>query len=97
MRRTVRTADRPEHEILGRVLREARESAGLTQRELAKRLDRTQAYVWKIETGIQHIDIATLFDLADFLGTSVEELVKRLTVEVSSLQRKQEISRGART
>jgi transcriptional regulator with XRE-family HTH domain len=49
---------------LGGLLRELRESQGLSQRELAKKLDRTQAFVWKVEQGIQHLDIPTLMDMA---------------------------------
>ncbi len=82
MRKTVRSVDRPEHEILGRILKEAREDAGLTQRELAKNLDRSQAFVWKVETGFQHIDIPTLFDLATIVGKSPEAIISQLRSEL---------------
>lgn len=82
MRRTVRSVDRPEHELLGRIIREAREEAGLTQRDLAKKLGRAQAFVWKVETGFQHIDIPTLFDLASFVGKTPEELISKLRSEL---------------
>lgn len=82
MRRTVRSADRPEHEILGRILREAREAAGLTQRDLAKHLGRTQAFVWKVETGKQHIDVPTLLDMARLINTAADELIRSLQREL---------------
>lgn len=78
MRRTVRSAAREEHAILGGLLRELREAQGLSQRELAKRLDRTQAFVWKVEQGIQHLDIPTLIDLARTLETSASSLLLKL-------------------
>ena len=78
MRRTVRTAARPEHVILGTILRERRESLQLSQRDVAKILDRTQAYVWKVEQGIQHIDLPTLMDFADLLGVRASELVRQV-------------------
>jgi transcriptional regulator with XRE-family HTH domain len=78
LRRTVRSAAREEHAILGGLLRELRESQGLSQRELAKKLDRTQAFVWKVEQGIQHLDIPTLIDLARVLGESASGLISRL-------------------
>lgn len=64
--------------MLGGLLRELRESQGLSQRELAKRMDRTQAFVWKVEQGIQHLDIPTLIDLATVLGTSASSLLGKL-------------------
>jgi transcriptional regulator with XRE-family HTH domain len=66
------------HELLGKILKEAREEAGLTQRELAAMLDRSQAFVWKIEKGIQHIDIPTLLDVAKCTNQSPEKVLKRL-------------------
>ena len=60
---------------MGGLLRELRESQGLSQRELAKRLDRTQAFVWKVEQGIQHLDIPTLIDLAQCLDTRASHLI----------------------
>lgn len=63
---------------MGGLLRELRESQGLSQRELAKKLDRTQAFVWKVEQGIQHLDIPTLIDLAKTLGTTASSLLERI-------------------
>lgn len=81
MRRTVRSDARPEHVVLGRLLRELREGAGLTQRDLAERIGRTHAFVWKVETGMQHVDLATLFDLAGALESDAVELVRRVRQE----------------
>lgn len=38
-------------------LRKAREDAGLTQRELAQKLERSYSYVAKLETGYSRMDI----------------------------------------
>ncbi|MBL8048942.1 MAG: helix-turn-helix transcriptional regulator [Chthonomonas sp.] len=57
-------------------LRELRESRGLSQRELARKLDRTQAFVWKVEQGIQHLDIPTLIDMTRVLGTTASGLLQ---------------------
>lgn len=53
----------------------------MTQRELASRLGRTHAYVWKVESGMQHVDVATLFDIADALGGDAVDLVRRVRRE----------------
>ncbi|MGV3615285.1 MAG: helix-turn-helix domain-containing protein [Fimbriimonas sp.] len=78
MRRTVRTAARQEHVVLGSLLREKREAAGLSQRDVARELDRTQAFVWKVEQGVQHMDLATLIDYAKLLGVAASELVREV-------------------
>ena len=39
------------------VLRKAREDAGLTQRQLALKLDKSYSYVAKLETGYSRMDI----------------------------------------
>lgn len=78
MRRTVRSAAREEHAILGGLLRELRESQGLSQRDLAKKLDRTQAFVWKVEQGLQHLDIPTLIDMCSTLGTTASSLLAQI-------------------
>lgn len=61
---------------MGQLLRELREERGLSQRQLAVKLERTQAFVWKIEQGVQHVDIPTLIDLAKIYDTSASALVK---------------------
>lgn len=61
--------------MLGKLLQQLREKAGLTQRDLARKIGRRQAYVWKVETGAQHIDVATLLDWTDAVGGDVLELL----------------------
>ena len=48
-------------ESLGRILQQARLLAGLSQRELAKRLGTTQKYVWELESGKPSIVMDRLF------------------------------------
>jgi transcriptional regulator with XRE-family HTH domain len=48
-------------ESLGRILQQARLLAGLSQRELAKRLGITQKYVWELESGKPSIVMDRLF------------------------------------
>ncbi len=64
--------------MLGALLRERRESLGLSQRDISAKLERTQAFVWKVEQGIQHVDIATLMDWAGFMGGSASDLVSHV-------------------
>ena len=48
-------------ESLGRILQQARLLAGLSQRELARRLGTTQKYIWELEAGKPSIVMDRLF------------------------------------
>lgn len=52
-------------------LRLARERANFTQREAARRLGKTQAYVWKSEVGERRVDAVELRAFARIYGISV--------------------------
>jgi transcriptional regulator with XRE-family HTH domain len=75
---------------LGGLLRELRESIGLSQRVHAKKLDRTQAFVWKVEQGIQHLDIPTLIDMPRVLGTAASGLLQQVEATLTQSQRLRE-------
>lgn len=54
-----------------RRLRQARERAGLTQAETARRLKRGQAYVWKSEVGERRVDAVELLEFARVYGVAI--------------------------
>ena len=54
MSKSLRT---PEHVFLCQRLRKVRLNAGFTQADLAKRLDRPQSYVAKVETQERRLDL----------------------------------------
>lgn len=64
------------------VIVEARERAGLSQRDLAERLGKHRSFVSKIEGRERRIDIVELLALADALGVApaafVELIDKRI-------------------
>lgn len=49
-------------------LRAAREASGLTQREVADRLGRSQSFVAKCEQGHNRVDVAQLVEFCRVLG-----------------------------
>jgi transcriptional regulator with XRE-family HTH domain len=49
---------------------DARHSAGLTQRQLAVKLRRSNSFVWKIEAGERRIDILEFIEIAKCLGVT---------------------------
>lgn len=61
---------------LCRRLRELRESAGLTQIELAERLGSSQSYVTKYETGDRRLDLIQLRSVCDALGVRLSKLAR---------------------
>lgn len=46
----------PEYTRMRERLKEARKAAGMTQKQVAKELDRPQSFVSKVETGERRID-----------------------------------------
>lgn len=68
---------RPEHEHLVSVLRSLRVEAGLTQAQLARRLEATQSFMSSYELGQVRLDLVQLEDIARALEVSLIELVRR--------------------
>lgn len=55
---------------------QARKAAGLTQRELADRLNKSQSFVALIETSQRRIDIVEFIAIAYALNSTPERLLK---------------------
>lgn len=66
------------NKVCGRCLAQLRREAGLTQVELAGKLDAPQSFVSKIETGERGLRAYELFPYARSLGLSPQDLVERL-------------------
>lgn len=62
-----RTTDSAEYQRVGDVLRQLRFEAGLTQVEMAERLQVTQSYISKYENGERRLDVIELRHVADAL------------------------------
>jgi|SRR3990172_3602245 transcriptional regulator with XRE-family HTH domain len=71
---------------IGMMIREARESAGLSQVELAKRLQTKKSAISRIENHAEDIKLSTLERVASSLG-------KRLKVSIVSINRRKSISK----
>lgn len=77
-----------EYAVLLELLREAREKAGLTQVELAKRLKQSQSFVSKVEVGERRLDLIQLRTMCRVLGTTLPEFVAKLEERLSRPERK---------
>ena len=68
-------------ERLLRLLREARESAGITQVELARKLNVPQSFVSKIESGERRVDLVELQGICKALRISLTDFVHKYEQE----------------
>jgi transcriptional regulator with XRE-family HTH domain len=68
----------PHYAACAAVLLDARQRAGLTQRELADRLGVAKSVVDRAETGERRVDLAELFVWAEALGVTPETILKRV-------------------
>ena len=71
-----------EYAVVLRLLREAREKAGMTQTILAKKLGLTQSFVSKIEKGDRRLDIVQLRTLCQTFGIKLLEFVRLLEEKI---------------
>jgi transcriptional regulator with XRE-family HTH domain len=69
------------HRALCQVLAKAREAAGLTQRELAAKIGRSDSFIWKIEAGERRVEVLEFMDIAEAVGVGPAELMRRLVRE----------------
>lgn len=60
------------------LLRQIRVDAGLTQVQLAEKLDKPQSYVSKAEMGERRLDFLETLDFCEACGVGVEAFAKRL-------------------
>jgi transcriptional regulator with XRE-family HTH domain len=73
------------YQRLGRALRDARDAAGLTQREVAERIGLTRSSVANIERGSQHIALHQLFLLAHAVGAEPRDILPADDVAIEDL------------
>ena len=58
-------------------MRELRERAGLTQEELAEKLDRPQSFVSKIESGERRLDIVELEEVCKACNSNLLDFTRK--------------------
>ena len=73
-----------EYSVVLRLLRAARDRAGITQVELAEKLGLTQSFVSKMERGDRRIDIVQLRTICGIYGLKLSEFVQRFEKELGT-------------
>lgn len=76
-------APKERYEKLRLMLVDAREKAGLTQVDLAERLDRPQPFVSKIERGIRRVDVIEFIEIAQAIGFDPLAFLRKLGLKES--------------
>ena len=83
MTRSLHTADYAE---LIRILVETRKELGLTQQDVADRLEKPQSYVAKVERGERRLDVVEFIALARAFGVEPSALFDRLVKALDAAQ-----------
>jgi transcriptional regulator with XRE-family HTH domain len=66
------------HRSLVTAIVEARQATGLSQREFAKKLNRTNNFVWRIEAGERKVDVLEFIEIAKAAALDPLELMRRV-------------------
>lgn len=74
----------PEYQYVLKKLIEMRRAAGLTQLELATRLEREQSFIWRIEKGERRLDLVEFRWVCQALNVRPEKIYKELMREMDS-------------
>ncbi|MDA9461785.1 Transcriptional regulator, XRE family [Enterococcus mundtii 3F] len=75
----------------GKILKEKRHQAGITQEELAKRLNVSRSAISNWEIGRNYPDIHTLVEISTSLGVSLDELLENSTMTDTMIDTTKEI------
>ena len=75
LRKTLRSRG---HQTLIQILIQAREKAGMTQRDLAARIKRPHSFVGRMEGGERRVDVIEFIEIAKVLGADPKELFGKL-------------------
>lgn len=81
---------------IGRHIAQARKRCGLTQQELAEKLDLSLSYYGKLERGAVGINLTRLGEICEALRTPIEELVAGCLITNVQLQALESNDVGAR-
>jgi transcriptional regulator with XRE-family HTH domain len=80
-RRTDRSENRIEWEILARILKELRLATPISARQLSLKLGKDAAFIHKVENGIQQPGFVAVLDIATILGVDPHDILSRVINE----------------
>jgi transcriptional regulator with XRE-family HTH domain len=68
----------PRHRALISAVVGARKAAGLTQRQLAAKLKRSNSFVWKLEAGERQVNVLEFIEIARVLNVKASILMAQI-------------------
>lgn len=68
----------PRYALLRTLLTDARKKAGLTQTDLAGKLERSQSFISDYETGVRYLDVIDFIRIADALKLNAGGLISQV-------------------
>jgi transcriptional regulator with XRE-family HTH domain len=68
----------PKHRALINTVVAARKAAGLTQRQLAAKLKRSNSFVWKLEAGERQLNVLEFIEIARALNVKASALMVQI-------------------
>lgn len=71
-------------QVLTTYLRDSRKSAGLTIRQLAKKMDVHHSIIGKIETGERRLDVIEFIEYCSVLGIAPNTVIEKLEKNLHS-------------
>jgi transcriptional regulator with XRE-family HTH domain len=77
-RRLQKSVHSPEQIAFRELMTAARDRAGLTQQELARRLGKPQSFVAKYEAGERRLDVVEFLKISGAIGTDPVRLLRAL-------------------
>lgn len=77
-----------ENELFREHLRRARESAGLTQGDLARAVGRTQVFVSHVERGVRRLDAVELLEICRAMEVDLTEFIAGFQRAADALPRR---------
>ncbi len=79
MRKSVHTRA---YKVLQEHLVAARHAAGISQQQLAKKIERPQSFVAKYEGGERRLDVVELLNITKLLDMDERQLIKAIKAEI---------------
>ena len=65
------------HAAFGKYIKAARERKGMSQAEVARKLEVSQPYYSRIEAGKREVDLAFAFKICDVMGVDMRDFVNK--------------------